>query len=272
MFLFLGAAAALCVLCLLSPWLVPHDPELADLACVRLAPCAEYPFGTDWLGRCVLSRILAGAPVSVFSALAVVGLTAILGCAAGALCGYFGGGLDAVLMRFTDIFLAFPGMVLALAVAGMLGSGLGSAVLALSAVGWPQYARLARSCVLSLRRENFILAARLNGQSSAAILLRHILPNAMRPVAVTAALNVGGTILALSGLSFLGLSSSSADWGSMFAGGRGLMSQAPWLVLYPGAAIFLTSVLFNLLGDSVRDALDPAEGRNPFNSQKGEKI
>lgn len=271
MLLLLAAASALCIFCMVSHSMMPHDPDFADLAHVKLPPCAEYPFGTDWLGRCVYSRILAGAPISVFSALTIVALTVVLGCTIGMLCGYFGGAVDAVLMRFVDVFLAFPGMVFALAVAGMLGSGLRNAMIALAATGWPQYARLSRSYVLCLRQENFVLAARLNGQSSAGILFRHILPNAMRPVIVTASLSVGGTILALAGMSFLGLGSSSADWGSMISDGRGLMGQVPWLVLYPGAAIFLTSVLFNLLGDSVRDVLDSAQNANIFNGENYEK-
>jgi peptide/nickel transport system permease protein len=199
----------------------------------------------------------------VFSALTIVGLTLAVGCAVGIVCGYFGGVVDTVLMRVVDIFLAFPGMVLALAVAGMLGPGLKNAVLALAATGWPQYARLTRSYVLSLRQENFIHAARLNGQSPASILFLHIFPNAVRPVLVTASLSIGGTILNLAGLSFLGLGAlpPTAEWGSMLADGRGLMQQAPWLIFFPGAAIFLTSILFNLLGDSVRDVLDPLDSQ-----------
>ncbi|WP_312159232.1 ABC transporter permease [Oscillibacter sp.] len=271
MYLLLAATVALCVFCMVSRSMMPNDPDFADLAHAKLSPCAEYPFGTDWLGRCVYSRILAGAPLSVFSALAIVALTVVLGCAVGMICGYFGGAVDAVLMRFVDVFMAFPGMILALAVAGMLGAGLQNVVIALAATGWPQYARLSRSYVISLRQENFVLAARLNGQTSAGILFRHILPNAMRPVIVTASLNVGGTILALSGLSFLGLGSSSVDWGSAISDSRGLMGQAPWLVLYPGAAICLTSILFNLLGDSVRDVLDPLQNSNSYYGEKYEK-
>ncbi|NLA87041.1 MAG: ABC transporter permease [Clostridiales bacterium] len=269
--IMLFLAAALCALCLLAPVLAPNDPNRADLSEAKMPPGGAYPFGTDALGRCVFSRVLAGGAASVFSALAVVGLTLILGCAVGIVCGYFGGAADMVLMRLVDIFLAFPGMVLALAVAGMLGSGLGNAIIALAATGWPQYGRIARSYVLSLRRENFIHAARLNGQSTVSILLRHILPNAIRPVIVTASLSIGGIILGLAGLSFLGLGAQppAAEWGSMLSDGRGLMQQAPWLILYPGLAVFLTSVLFNLLGDSVRDVLDPLNSQNIFIKTKG---
>ncbi|MCI2105443.1 MAG: ABC transporter permease [Intestinimonas sp.] len=255
--------AVLCIFCLAAPSLLPNDPSQAHLLAAKQPPSTRYPFGTDWLGRCVCSRVLAGASTSVFSALTIVGLTLAVGCAVGIVCGYFGGVVDTVLMRVVDIFLAFPGMVLALAVAGMLGPGLKNAVLALAATGWPQYARLTRSYVLSLRQENFIHAARLNGQSPASILFLHIFPNAVRPVLVTASLSIGGTILNLAGLSFLGLGAlpPTAEWGSMLADGRGLMQQAPWLIFFPGAAIFLTSILFNLLGDSVRDVLDPLDSQ-----------
>jgi len=177
-------------------------------------------------------------------------------------------------MRIVDIFLAFPGMVLALAVAGLLGKGLNNAVIALAATGWPPYARLMRGQVLTLKEKNFVHAAKLNGQTTVSILFLHILPNALRPIVVTASLSIGGTILSLAGLSFLGLGPQPplAEWGSMIADGRGLMQQHPWIVLYPGLAILLTSILFNLLGDSVRDALDPHDSHNFFRKRKGNEI
>lgn len=268
--LLLALAAAFCLFCLVAPELAPNDPYRANLLLAKQPPGGQFPFGTDGLGRCVLSRVLAGARTSVFAALAVVAATLVLGCLIGTLCGYFGGAVDTFFMRLVDIFLAFPGMVLALAVAGMLGTGLSNAVIALIATGWPQYARLARSYVLTLREENFVYAARLGGQSVPRILLLHILPNALRPLVVTASLSIGSTILSLSGLSFLGLGAQSpaAEWGSMLSEGRGLMQQAPWVVLYPGLTIFLTAVLFNLLGDSVRDALDPADSYHIFRKTK----
>ena len=164
-------------------------------------------------------------------------------------------------MRLVDIFMAFPGIVLSIAVAGMLGPGLKNGVLALAATSWTQYARLIRSYVLSIRQENFVKAARLNGQSPLSILFRHVFPNAIRPVVVTGTLHLSGAMLSISGLSFLGLSSTSAEWGSMLSDGRSLMQQCPWMVLYPSVAIFLVTILFNLLGDSVRDVLDPS-GKN----------
>ena len=265
--------AALCVFCIIAPELMPNDPNHAELASAKQAPGEQFPWGTDALGRCVMSRVFSGAATTVFSALLIVALSLVVGCAVGIICGYFGGALDSVMMRIVDVFLAFPGMVLALAVAGMLGKGLSNAIIALVATGWCQYARLSRSYVLSLRQENFVCAAKLNGQSSVSIMLRHILPNALRPVIVTASLSVGA-MLSLAGLSFLGLGAQApaAEWGSMLSDGRGLMQKAPWIVFYPGLAVFVSSILFNLMGDSVRDVLDPLDSRNIFSKVKKKGI
>jgi ABC-type dipeptide/oligopeptide/nickel transport system permease subunit len=264
--IMISLACAFCVFCLIAPKLAPNDPYMVNLKNARAAPSRQYPFGADWMGRCVCSRVMFGAAASVCSALAVAGVTLLIGCAVGMTGGYLGGMADAVMMRVAEVFMAFPGMVLALAVTGILGAGLANAVIALSVAGWAEYARLARNHVLSLRRENFVCAARLNGQGAISILLRHIVPNAIRPVVVTAAQSVRGIILELAGLSFLGLSAQppTVEWGSMLADGRGLMLQAPWIVFYPGLAILLTSVLFGMLGDSARDALDPYEVKRIF--------
>ncbi len=257
MCVYLTLFLALCLFSLFSEALAPHEPELVDLLAAKQPPGGEYPMGTDWLGRCIWSRILTGARSSVFASLIIVGLSMVMGCAIGLVSGYAGGVIDEVIMRVVDIFLAFPGIVLSIAVAGMLGPGLKNGILALAATGWTQYARLIRSYVLSIRQENFVKAAVLNGQSSGSILLRHVLPNAIRPVVVTGTLHLSSAMLSISGLSFLGLGSSTAEWGSMLSEGRSLMQQCPWVVLYPALAIFLVTVLFNLLGDSVRDVLDP---------------
>lgn len=264
---------ALCTFCLIAPELMPNDPNHAELASAKQAESARFPWGTDALGRCVLSRVFSGAATTVFSALLIVLLSLVVGCSVGMVCGYFGGVADSIMMRVVDVFLAFPGMVLALAVAGMLGKGLDNAVIALVATSWPQYARLSRSYVLSLRQENFVSAAKLNGQGSGSIILKHILPNALRPVIVTASLSIGGAMLSLASLSFLGLGAQApaAEWGSMLSDGRGLMQKAPWIVLYPGLAVFASSVLFNLMGDSVRDVLDPLDARNIFSKIKSQK-
>ncbi len=261
MWLLLALCAGLCIFSLFAGRLAPHDPELVDLLAAKHPPDREYIMGTDGLGRCIFSRILAGAYSSVFASLLIVALSMLLGCTVGLISGYAGGLLDELIMRLVDIFLAFPGIVLSIAVAGVLGPGLGNGILALAATGWTQYARLIRSYVLSIRRENYVKAAILNGQSSRSILLRHVFPNAVRPVVVTGTLHLSSALLSISGLSFLGLGSSTAEWGSMLSEGRSLMQQCPWVVLYPSLAIFLVTILFNLLGDSVRSALDPENER-----------
>ena len=260
----------LCIVCVVIPAFEPNDPNVALLSVAKQAPSDQYPWGTDWLGRCIMSRVFDAAFVSVFSALLIVGLSMIIGCIIGMVSGYYGGKLDSFIMRFTDMFLAFPGMVLALAIAGMLGRGLANSIIALVATSWTQYARLSRSYVLSIREENYIKAAKLDGHSSLAIMIKHVLPNTLRPIIVTASLSIGGALLSLAGLSFLGLGAQApaAEWGSMLADSRGLMQTAPWMVLYPGIAIFGTSVLFNLMGDAVRDVLDPLDSDNVFKKQK----
>lgn len=257
MIFYLILFLALCLFSLFAGRLAPHDPELVNLSAAKLAPGGEYLMGTDWLGRCIWSRILAGAYSSIFASLLIVILSMAIGCTLGLISGYVGGLFDEIMMRIVDVFLAFPGIVLSIAVAGMLGPGLGNGIIALAATGWTQYARLTRSYVLSIRRENYVKAAILNGQSRGSVMLRHVLPNALRPVVVTGTLHLSSAMLSISGLSFLGLGSSSAEWGSMLSEGRTLLQQCPWVVLYPALAIFLVTILFNLLGDSVRDVLDP---------------
>lgn len=259
MVFYLTLFLLLCFFSLFSAHLAPHDAELVDLLMAKRPPDAEYPMGTDWLGRCIFSRILTGAYSSIFASLLIVTISLLLGCTMGVISGYAGGMVDEIIMRIVDIFLAFPGIVLSIAVAGMLGPGLKNGIIALAATSWTQYARLIRSYVLSIRQENYVKAAILNGQSSLSIMLRHVLPNAIRPVIVTATLHLSSAMLSISGLSFLGLGSSTAEWGSMLSEGRSLMQQCPWIMLYPAAAIFLVTILFNLLGDSVRDVLDPSE-------------
>ena len=256
-YIYITVFVALCMVSLIADRFTVHNPELANLMIAKKAPCREYLMGTDWLGRCIACRIVVGAKSSIFASLVIVILSMAFGCILGIISGYAGGRVDEVLMRIVDIFLAFPGMVLSLAVAGMLGPGIRNGVLALAATSWTQYARLIRSYVLSIRQENFVKAAILNGQSNISILLRHVLPNAIRPVVVTGTLHLSSAMLSISGLSFLGLSSSTAEWGSMLSEGRSLMQQCLWVVLYPALAIFLVTILFNLLGDSVRDVLDP---------------
>lgn len=256
--LLLALCAAWMAFALLGRFLAPHDPYATSAAAIRMPPSGEFPLGTDSFGRCVLSRVLYGAGVSVCASLGLVAAAALLGSVVGILCGYFGGVLDSLFMRIADVLLAFPQMVVAIAVAGVLGGGIGSALIALGFTAWPQYARLARSHVLLMRRQAFLQAARLSGEGHAHILLFHVLPNCVGPLAVNAAVQLGGAMTGLAGLSFLGLGAQvpQAEWGSMASESFAYLQLAPWAVLAPSAAVVLTVALFNLLGDAARDCLD----------------
>ncbi|UQZ91258.1 nickel ABC transporter permease subunit NikC [Deltaproteobacteria bacterium Smac51] len=258
---FAALCLLICLAALAAPLIAPNDPYKTSLLKAFLPPGAEFPLGTDRLGRCLFSRIIYGARMSVFAALFLVGVIFTFGTAVGVISGYVGGRADSFIMRVTDIFLAFPDLVLAIAVAGFLGGGLTNALIALGCVSWSKYARLARSQVLALKGSAFIEAARLGGNSPLQIIRRHILPNAVGPVVVTAALDIGVMMMGIAGLSFLGLGVSPPvpEWGSMLNEGRMYFHQHPAQVFYPGAAIFLTIIVFNLFGDSLRDWLDPRQ-------------
>jgi peptide/nickel transport system permease protein len=211
----------------------------------------------------MLSRVISGARASIFSTFILVAVISIFGTIVGLCCGYYGGILDSVMMRISDVCLAFPGLVFAMAIAAILGGGIQNAIIALAVVSWPKYSRIARSQTLALKEEPYIHAAILAGDSSAQILVRHVLPNMIGPVLVTAMLDIGTMMMELAGLSFLGLGAQipMAEWGSMMSGGRSMIQTYPWVVLSPGIAIFISVVIFNLLGDTVRDYLDPKNSR-----------
>lgn len=260
---FLILAAALLLVTIFADKIVPYDPYAQDLSKSLLPPSAEHWMGTDRYGRDMFSRVVVGAQTSIFSTLALVGVISVFGTAVGTLCGYYGGAMDSVVMRISDVCLAFPGLVFALAIAALLGGGVSNAVLALAVISWPKYARVARSQTLSLKSSGFVAAARLSGDNSMQMILRHILPNILGPILVTAMLDIGTMMMELAGLSFLNLGAQppTAEWGNMMSGGRSMLQTYPWLVLSPGFAIFLSVVIFNLLGDTVRDYMDPKNAR-----------
>jgi len=255
----LGLILTLIFTAVLAPLLAPVPPDAQNLRMRLEPPSLTHPFGTDEFGRSVLSRTIYGARVSLFTGLVPVALAATVGTLVGLAAGFYRGRIDTVLMRLMDVLLAFPSLLLALAVVGALGPGLVNAVLAVAIVGIPQYARIVRSVVLSAREEDFVQAARALGAGDTRLLFRHILPTAVGPLAVQATLGIGFAILSMAGLSFLGLGVQppTPDWGEMLARGRRYLPEATWLLVFPGAAISLTVLAFNLFGDGLRDALDP---------------
>ena len=260
---FLVLAGILLLVTIFADRIVPYDPYAQDLSKSMMPPSAEHLMGTDRYGRDMFSRVIVGAQVSIFFTLALVGVISVFGTIVGTLCGYYGGAFDSIVMRISDVCLAFPGLVFALAIAALLGGGVGNAVIALAVISWPKYARVARGQTLALKNVPFVLAARLSGCTSLQMILRHILPNILGPILVTAMLDIGTMMMELAGLSFLGLGAQphTAEWGNMMAGGRSMLQTYPWLVLSPGLAIFVTVVIFNLLGDTVRDYMDPKNSR-----------
>lgn len=260
--------AALAILLLLvaafAEKLCPYDPYAQDLLLAQKAPTRAHPFGTDRYGRDMLSRVLAGGTTSIYATLLLVATVTAVGTAVGILGGWYGGAADTVLMRISDLFLAFPSLVFALAVAGVLGGGIQNAIIALSVIGWPKFARLARGLTLAQKESEYMMAARLSGCAVPKLLIRHVLPNIAGPVLVTAVLDIGTMMMELAGLSFLGLGVKPpmAEWGSMINDGRSILQIAPWMALAPGFAIFITVMVFNLLGDTLRDYLDPKNHRS----------
>ena len=255
-----GILAALLVIgSLLSDYLTPCGPYLQDLSNAKAAPSVRHIFGTDRYGRDMLSRVIVGSRTSIFSTLLLVAIITATGTVIGVFCGWHGKRIDTVLMRISDMFLAFPGLVFALAVAGVLGGGLHNAIFALAAISWPKYARIARSQTLAQKETPYLRAARLSGSGTVKILAVHILPNIIGPILVTSMLDIGTMMMELAGLSFLGLGAKPpiAEWGSMMSENRALFTTVPWITLAPGLAIFVSVMIFNLLGDTVRDWADP---------------
>lgn len=235
------------------------DPLKGNLSDALMPPCKEHIFGTDKMGRDIFARVIYGARASLTATFGVVALIFLIGSALGVISGYFGGWIDAVIMRIADMMLAFPGLVLALAVAGIMGSSIKNAIIAITLVSWTKYARLARSLVLKIRNRDYVSAAIVTGSKTPYMLLRYMLPNALPTLVITAATDIGSMMLELAALSFLGFGAKppTPEWGYMLNEGRACMQTAPWLMIFPGLAIFVVVVVFNMLGDSLRDILDP---------------
>ena len=264
-FAMAGAAVVLVlfVLSFLAPFITPYDPDAIDAYRVLLPPNAEHWFGTDELGRDVLTRVIFGARISLKVGFVAVGIAVLVGTVVGLVAGFYGGWVDTVLMRFVDIMLCFPAFFLILAVIAMLEPSIWYIMIIIGLTGWMGVARLVRAEVLSLRERDFVLAARAIGASDLRIMFRHIFPNAMTPVLVSATLGVAGAILTESALSFLGIGVQppTPSWGNILTSGKDYIEFAWWLSLFPGLAILVTVLSYNLLGEGIRDALDPRLNR-----------
>lgn len=250
-----------------APLIIPYPGDIANDTNVSQQlqpPSAEHWMGTDELGRDIFSRVVYGARISLTAALAAVGLSLLIGIPLGAVAGSFGGWVDNVIMRITDIFLSFPPLLLAIAMVAILGSSLNNAVLAIALSWWPWYTRLIRGQAISVKERKFVQAAETIGTSRARIIFKHIIPNCISPVIVQASMDIGGVILTVASLSFLGLGAQlpTPEWGLMISTGRRFFPDSWWYCIFPGLAIFITVLCFNLLGDAIREILDPKTRKN----------
>jgi len=259
----LGLVVTFALIALAAPVLATHDPAVIDAVRRLEGPSRLHFLGTDHLGRDLFSRLLYGSRWSLGTVVISTALIMSIGVAVGTVAGYFGGLVDEILMRIVDVFLAFPSLLLALAIAGMIGPGTGSVIAALACVWWAGYARIVRGMVLALREREFIAAARGLGASDTHIVLRHVVPNMFAPVAILATVEMGELILAVAALGFLGIGAQppAPEWGAMVNDARPFLLSSPALMVYPGIAIALAVAGFNLLGDGLRDMLDPRAGR-----------
>ena len=261
---FAGLAAALLLITIFAKYICPYDPYAQDLTQAMQPPSAAHLMGTDTYGRDMLSRVLIGAQTSISSTFALVAIITVFGTVVGIFCGYYGGIVDSVMMRISDVCLAFPGLVFAMTVAAILDGGVRNAVIALALISWPKYSRIARGQTLSVKNLPYMQASQLAGDSVLQMIFRHILPNIAGPILVTSMLDIGTMMMEIAGLSFLGLGAQPpvAEWGSMMSSGRSMLQTYPWIVLSPGLAIFVSVVIFNLLGDTIRDYMDPKNTRS----------
>ncbi|OPY26321.1 MAG: nickel transporter permease NikC [Methanocella sp. PtaU1.Bin125] len=255
----IGLLAFIILVAIFAGQVAPHDPENGKLDDRLFGPCAEYPLGTDQMGRCILSRIIFGARISLSVGIIVVSASVTVGTAIGLISGYFGGLIDEAIMRIVDSFLAFPSTLLALGIAGLFGAGFINMVIALIIVDWTPYARLIRATVIDLRGMEFIKASIGLGMGDLFVILRHVLPNTLSPLLVMATTGLGYVILAAAGLSFLGfgVQPPTPEWGFMLNDGKMFIRTAPYIMIFPGMMIMIVVLAFNYLGDSLRDLLDP---------------
>lgn len=252
---------------LLAPYIIPYPEDLADATHTQIklqAPSLEHLMGTDELGRDIFSRVVYGARVSLSAALAAVGLSLVIGIPLGAIAGSFGGWVDNLIMRITDVFLSFPPLLLAIAMVAVMGSSLNNAILAIALSWWPWYTRLIRGQAISVKERKFVQAAETIGTGRMKIIFKHIIPNCISPVIVQASMDIGGVILTVASLSFLGLGAQlpTPEWGLMISMGRRFFPDSWWYCIFPGLAIFATVLCFNLLGDAIREILDPKTRKN----------
>ncbi|MUV56834.1 ABC transporter permease subunit [Halogeometricum sp. CBA1124] len=252
---------ALIVTAIFAPVVAPYDPAAQNYSALTESPSVAHPLGTDTLGRDVLSRIIFGSRYAVFLGVVIVGIQMVIGVGLGLVAGYYGGIVESLIMRLVDISLSIPGVVLALAIAGMMGGGLTPLIIAISLVGWRGFARLVRGDVKSVMEEEYVDAAQAAGVPDYYLILRHILPNVMSSIVVYGTLTIPSVILWSAGLSFLGMGvhPPTPEWGALVAAGRGELSSAWWISTFPGLAIMAVVFGFNMLGDGLRDALDPRQ-------------
>ena len=261
-FMIIGLLALIfVVLVVFAAKFAPYDPLQAFYDHILEAPSTSYLFGTDQLGRDLFSRILYGGRTSLLIAFLVTAIVSSVGIVVGAAAGFFGGVFDNILMRFSDMLMAFPGMILTIAMVSFLGTGIPNLILAMSVTGWMGYARITRSLVLSVKNNVYIEQARMGGSGNGNILLRYIVPNVLPSLLVNIFQDIGGKLLSISGLSLLGLGSAppTPEWGFMLSEGKNYMYSAPWLLIFPGLVILINVVLFNLLGDSIQELMNPRE-------------
>lgn len=257
----LGIVGGLIIIAIFAPILAPYDPNAIDSTAITEAPSSEHIFGTDKFGRDIFSRILMGARISLYVGLLSVGIALAIGVPLGTISAYYGGFTDEFIMRLMDAMMSFPGILLALVVMAVLGPNLTNVLIALGFVYTPYFARISRSATLSEINEEYVDAARARGERNPYIIFREVLPNITAPVIVQASITFAFAILAEAALSFLGMGTQppTPSWGLMINGGRGYMADAPWMVVFPGLAIGFTVLGYNMLGDAMRDILDPKE-------------